>query len=89
VRADARARPEAGGDAALDEDARWHRGLLRLPDLDQDKGDQEHKGEHKQRDNTPLAPLDAVSSTGPRQGKRRCGRKSRPETHSIRGATPL
>jgi hypothetical protein len=36
--------------------------LLRLPDLDQGKGDQKHKSEHKQCDDTPLIPLDAVSS---------------------------
>ena len=60
---DTAAYPEAGGDAALSEDTRWHDGLLRLPDLDQGKGDQKHKGKHKYRDDTPLAPLDAVRST--------------------------
>ena len=39
IRADTRALPEAGEDAALDEDTWWHRGLLWLPDLDQGKGD--------------------------------------------------
>lgn len=65
MRAKATAHPEAGGDAALDKNTWWQRGLLWLPDLDQGKGDQKYGGEHKQRDNTPLAPLDTVSSTGP------------------------
>ncbi len=64
-----RAHPEAGGDSALHEDAQWQRGLLRLPDLDQGKGNQKHKDQHKQRNDTPIAPLDTVSSTGPRQRK--------------------
>ena len=89
VRAEATAHPEARGDAALDEDPRWHCGLLRLPNLDKGKGYQKHKGEHKQRNSTPLAPLDAVSSTDSRRKRERCGRKSRLETHSIFGATPL
>jgi hypothetical protein len=67
VRADATAHPEAAGDATLDEDTRWHRSLLRLPDLDQNEGDQEYKSEHKQCDNTPLAPLDSVSSASPKR----------------------
>ena len=64
------AHPEAGGDAALDKNTRWHRGVLRLPDLDQGKGDQKHKGKHKQCDNTLFAPLDTVSSTGRENGIR-------------------
>jgi hypothetical protein len=41
VRANTTTHPEAASDAALDEDTRWHRGLLRLPDLYQNEGDQE------------------------------------------------
>jgi hypothetical protein len=67
VRANATAYPESAGDAALNENARWHRGLLWLPDLDQNEGDQKQKGEHKQRNNTPLAPLDSVSSANPKR----------------------
>ena len=69
MRAEARVHPEAGGYAALDEDARWHRGLLRLPYLDDGEGDQKHQGEYKQGDDTILAPLDTVSSTGSKQQK--------------------
>jgi hypothetical protein len=47
VRANATAYPETAGDAALDENARRHRGLLRLPDLDQDEDDQKYESEHK------------------------------------------
>ncbi len=68
MRACATARPEAGQDATLDENAWLHRGLLRLPDLDQDKGDQEHKGKHKQCDDSSLTPLRLISSAGPKIG---------------------
>ena len=47
MRANATAHPEATGDAALDENARRHHGLLRLPDLDQDEGNQKYESEHK------------------------------------------
>ena len=67
VRAAATAHPEAGGNAAVDKDAWLYRGFIRLPDLDQGKGYQKYKGDHKQRDNTPLTPLDAVSFTSPTQ----------------------
>jgi hypothetical protein len=47
VRTNATAHPETACDAALDENARRHRGLLRLPDLDQDEGDQKYESKHK------------------------------------------
>jgi hypothetical protein len=73
VRAETSAHPEAGDDAALDEDARWQRSLLRLPDLNQGKDDKQRKGEHKQRDNTSLAPLDTISSYWPEAREREKG----------------
>lgn len=55
------AHPEAGGNTALLEGARWHYGIFWLPNLDKGKGNQKRQGKHKQCYNTPLTPLYAVS----------------------------
>lgn len=89
VGTDAAAHKEAAGDAALDENTRRHRGSLRPPDLDQDKGDQEHESEHKQRDDAPVAPLDAVSSAGPGSGRGAAEGGAGLNTYTIREAAPL
>ena len=61
MRADAQADPDARSNTALHKDLRWNRRLVWLPDLNQDKGNHEHSGEHKTENHTPFAPLEAVS----------------------------
>jgi hypothetical protein len=41
------AHPEAGEDASLNENVRWHRGCLGSPDLNQDENDQQDESDCK------------------------------------------
>ena len=59
MRADAQADPDARSNTALHKDFRWNLRLVWLPDLNQDKSNHEHSGEHKTENPAPFAPLKA------------------------------
>ena len=44
--------------------------MVWLPDLDQDKGNHEHSGEHETENHAPFAPLEAVSLKGSNESER-------------------
>ena len=49
--------PSAGRHCPLLEHTRWHSGVILLPELNADKGNQKYAEHHEQRDNLGVAPL--------------------------------
>lgn len=58
---DTEAHPKATENAAISEDVGRDSCLLGLPDLDEDKGNEESESNHEQSNNTGIVPLSDVS----------------------------